>query len=237
MFKSNFNQPGKGIPKDAPKKKGFALFNEILIREFWTLMSLNILFIVACIPIVTAGAAYSAMYHVIIKMMRDEPVDLFVDFKAGFKKNWKQGTQVYVISVLVVAVFYTAYVFYTALHPLLFYVMNAALFYLVMAYIYVVPMLVSVDLPLKNVYKNSVSLSIVSLVRTIAATIIAIALVLATLMFFPVSTFYMLLIGFSLHAFIMAFFTYYAIRKYVEFHEEDGEQAEAELLLEEKVEI
>lgn len=220
MFKSNFDKPGKGIAKDAPKKQGFALFCEIFIREFWTLISLNVLFIFASIPIVTIGAANGAMYHVIIKMMRDEPVDLLSDFKYGFQKNWKQGSLVFLVTIMFAVVFYIAYVFYLGLHPWMIYVMNSLLFYVCMAYIYVYPMLVSVELPLKNIYKNSMRLSIISLLRSIAAMVWSIVIAFAVLMLFPFSLFYIFLIGITFSAFIIAFFTYYAIHKYVEYHED-----------------
>lgn len=230
MFKPNYDTPGKGIDPDAPPKKGFALFSEILIREFWTLISLNLLFLITSIPIVTIGAANGAMYHVIIKMMRDEPVDLIPDYKQGFKKNWKQGTQVYLITMVFALVFYTAYMFYIRLHPLIFYVMNSLLFYICMAYLYIYPMLVSVELPLKNIYKNSIRLPLIALPHSVSATVILIAISFVSLMFFPLSFIYILLIGITFSAFIVSFFTYSAIHKYVEFHEDTT----TDLLLEEK---
>ncbi|MFI3174481.1 MAG: DUF624 domain-containing protein [Bacillota bacterium] len=233
MFKSNYNNPGKGIPKDIPKKKGFALFAEIFIREFWTLVSLNVLFIFASIPVVTVGAAYGAMYHVIIKMMRDEPVDLTFDFKYGFKRNWKQSTQVYFITIFSAIILYVAYIFYGNLHSVMYYIMNSILFYMCMAYIYVFPMLVSVELNLKNLLKNSISLSVISLWRSILASILLITMVFITLLFFPVSIFYIFFIGMSFTSFVMGFFAYYAIHKYVEFHEDTTENLSLETTAEE----
>ncbi|MGO8352290.1 hypothetical protein ACC790_37800, partial [Rhizobium johnstonii] len=44
---------GPGISKDAPKRTGLALFAEILVRDWWEMVKLNILFILAALFVVT----------------------------------------------------------------------------------------------------------------------------------------------------------------------------------------
>ena len=60
-----------GIAKDAPQKKGFARYFEILWREFFPLIKLNLLFIISCLPIVTIPAALTAMNRITVTMVRD----------------------------------------------------------------------------------------------------------------------------------------------------------------------
>jgi hypothetical protein len=55
---------GPGIPKDAPTRKGLALFGEIVGREWWELVKLNLLFIVFALPLVTLPAAAFATTRV-----------------------------------------------------------------------------------------------------------------------------------------------------------------------------
>lgn len=50
LFSANYNRPGPGVPKDAPQKKGFARFFEILGRDMGNLFKVNLMFSVCCIP-------------------------------------------------------------------------------------------------------------------------------------------------------------------------------------------
>ena len=47
---ANYSKPGRGIRRDEPKKKGAALFFELLFRKFWSYVKLNILYFITCIP-------------------------------------------------------------------------------------------------------------------------------------------------------------------------------------------
>lgn len=46
----NFEKPGKGVYKDAPQKRGFFLFFEILLRKFWRISSLSLFYTLFSIP-------------------------------------------------------------------------------------------------------------------------------------------------------------------------------------------
>jgi len=37
------------------------------------LMILNLLFLITCIPVITIGAAWTSLYYVTLKMVKDEP--------------------------------------------------------------------------------------------------------------------------------------------------------------------
>ena len=50
LFNVNYNKPGKGIDKDAPKKKGLNLFYDIYFRKFWDIIKLNLLYLVTSLP-------------------------------------------------------------------------------------------------------------------------------------------------------------------------------------------
>jgi hypothetical protein len=47
-----WTKEGKGIDKHAPKRTGLALFGEIIASEGWELVKLNLLFILASLPLV-----------------------------------------------------------------------------------------------------------------------------------------------------------------------------------------
>ena len=64
--------------------------NEALTRVF-DLLLLNLLWLFFCIPILTMGTAYAALYTVTLSWMRGEEVPVVKTFFAAFRKNLKQG--------------------------------------------------------------------------------------------------------------------------------------------------
>ncbi|MCM2442409.1 YesL family protein [Agrobacterium vitis] len=81
-----WTKEGKGIAKDAPKRTGLALFCEIIGREWWELVKLNLLFLVAALPIVTLPAALFATASVCRSMVEDRNVYLLRDFIEAFRR-------------------------------------------------------------------------------------------------------------------------------------------------------
>lgn len=67
--------------------KLFSLLNKLTL-----LMELNILVLLCCLPVVTAGAAFSSMHNVLLKIYRDEEKRVVPDFFQAMKSNLKNGT-------------------------------------------------------------------------------------------------------------------------------------------------
>lgn len=67
------------------------------------LMILNLVFLITCIPIVTIGAAWTSLYYVTLKMIRDEDAYIVRSYFKSFKQNFKQATVMWLI-LLVLAV-------------------------------------------------------------------------------------------------------------------------------------
>jgi uncharacterized membrane protein YesL len=59
--------------------------------KLWDLIWLNVLTIIFSIPIVTAGAAVTAMHYVELKILRNEEYGITAAFFRSFKMNLKQG--------------------------------------------------------------------------------------------------------------------------------------------------
>ena len=76
------------------------------------LMILNLLVIVTCIPVITVGASFSALHYVIIKMIRDEETYITKMYFKSFKENFVQGTILWLIEALVIAVFIGDYLIF-----------------------------------------------------------------------------------------------------------------------------
>lgn len=50
LFNPNYDKPGKGVRKDEPEKKGAALYWELFSRKWRSYITLNILYVLTCIP-------------------------------------------------------------------------------------------------------------------------------------------------------------------------------------------
>ena len=215
MFGKNYNKPGKGIPKDEPKKKGIALFFDIFVREFWNLVGLNLIFIITSIPIFTIGASYSALNSVIIKMFRDISIDVIPDYKQAFKENFKQGTIASIINITIIVAVFFSYNFYYHFNEFIAYIVLGISFIIIMIFTYVFPLIASVDLSIKNIYKNSMILGSVCLKQSVLALLFTIVSNFIALILPPVAITLALFIGFSFFAFTNGFLAYKGIIKYI----------------------
>ncbi len=99
----NYETPGPGIDKNAPKKTGFALFWEIFVSKFWSFIPLSLLYIVMCLPIVSIGFADVGITYITRNYARQKPVFMVSDFFSTIKKNWKQALVVGMINLIVTA--------------------------------------------------------------------------------------------------------------------------------------
>ena len=69
------------------------------------LMLLNILTAILCLPIITAGAAITALHYVSLKMVRGEEGYIFKDYMRSFKQNFKQATAIWAIGLVIILIF------------------------------------------------------------------------------------------------------------------------------------
>lgn len=65
------------------------------------LMWLNILTLVCCMPIVTAGAAMTALHYSALKIARNEECYITKDYFKSFKENFRQGTIIWLIQLFI----------------------------------------------------------------------------------------------------------------------------------------
>lgn len=77
----------KNAPQEEPKT-AFARFVLLIWREGFTLVKLNLLFLLSCLPILTTGPALGALAAIAGKLVRDEPILLWQDYWAAFRKTF-----------------------------------------------------------------------------------------------------------------------------------------------------
>ena len=63
-----------------------------LLNKMTLLLGLNLLVLLCCLPVVTAGAALCSMHSVLLKIYRDEEKYVMSDFFQAMKSNMKNGT-------------------------------------------------------------------------------------------------------------------------------------------------
>lgn len=152
------------------------------------LMWLNILTIFLCLPIVTAGAALTAMNYMALKIVRDEECYVTKGFFKSFKENFKQATIIWLMLLLVVVILCVDfYVFTHAETPvngvIQVAVMVAAILVLFTS-MFLFPVLAKFDNTIMKTIKNSLILSLVQFPKTILMIILYLIPVIITLYVF-----------------------------------------------------
>ena len=214
FFTPDFEKPGPGISKDAPPKKGIALFFEILVREFWQLIKLNLIFILACIPIVTIGAAVSGLSKSTTKMVRDVPNDVWDDFKDGFKENLRQTFLPGIIVLLLFVGSFLGLILYRE-QPFLQTASLIVLLLMTSISIHFLPMFTSTTVSARESVRNACLLSILRFYLTIPTALFCIFYIEAQLLLLPFSIPFTIFLGFSIPSFVASFTAWGGIRRHI----------------------
>ena len=80
-----------------------------VIDKFGDLFFLNIYFFITCIPIVTIGAAFTALYTVTNKMVKDDESPVKEAYFKAFRENLKQGTIIWIVDLIYLFLMYLQY--------------------------------------------------------------------------------------------------------------------------------
>ncbi len=122
----------------------------------WNLILVNLLTLLTCIPVITAGASLSAMYDVLLRIRRKEEGVIHRNFFQAFRRNFAQATILWAMFALVFLSFAIDYRF-TVLYPDTF---PAAVRYVVVTAAFIVFMIFQYVFPLQAHFENSVFMTI-----------------------------------------------------------------------------
>lgn len=222
FFKSYYN-PGPGIDKNAPPKKGPTLYIELLTVDFWGFISLNMLYVICCLPVVTIGGATLSYNELCCKLLRNDHVFIISDFFNCFKQNFKKGI---LFSVVLLLVLFDLLIIYT---NAITYLENGldsegTIFWSIASMLsimltsltaYLIPMVANLDLDILLQLKNAFILMIIGGWRTLAVSAFNIAAFVLGFMYFPFSAIVFFILGFYILIFTNCFFTWPLIEKYV----------------------
>lgn len=120
---------------------------------------LNLVCILCCIPVVTAGASLTALYYVTLKMIRNEEAYIFRSFFQSFKQNFRQATVINLIMLAAAFVLYLDTKIVGGMETSTGKVLGIifALFTLIylIVFLYVYPLLAKFYNSIKNTFKNA----------------------------------------------------------------------------------
>ena len=232
LFTKNYNDSGSGVSKKAPQKKPFFRFFEIFGNKFWTIMHINLVYVLFCLPIVTFGPATAAMTTLMRNIYLEKPQFVFHDFFEAFKKNFKRSFVIGLFDIAVIALAVFSYAFYvpnldTQENYWFYYALTMAaevIFLLMNFFIY--PQIVALDLSMPAILKNSLILAFVNL----KGNLISLALFIIYFVLYIFFGVYVLvfapILPFGWMGFVVTFTCYPAIQKFIinPFFEARGEK-------------
>ncbi|MFA5658503.1 MAG: DUF624 domain-containing protein [Oscillospiraceae bacterium] len=208
-------------------------FFRIFLSKFWNLITLNLLYIICIVPVVTFGPATAAMTKILRNYSQERSCFLFSDFFSAFKSNFKQAFIIGLFDVIAIAAYIYGIIYYAkaastngGTYTLLFSSLLFSLFYLIMAHFYIYLMIVSIKLPLGKIIKNSLILAIIELKRNALTLLITLAIFALLILTFPYSIAVIPFIPLSFMGLIVCYNSYPIIRKHViqPYYEQLGEQ-------------
>ena len=153
---------------------------------------LSVIWLVFCIPIFTAGAATTALYYTVNKVIRNSRGYIWKEFWSSFKSNFKQSTIVWLILMLIYVIMsmdlYIMYQYAKAGATIgNFYMVFVVLMALVTMWAgYVFPYMARFENTTKQVLKNTVLIAIGNLQWSFLLLILILVAVVALLYFPPV---------------------------------------------------
>lgn len=225
----NNNVAGPGVSKK--RKKPFFRFWELFWNKFWTFFTMNVIYVVACLPVVTFGPATAALTAMMRNVYLERPQFIWHDFWQEFKKNFKQSFVIGLVNLAEVVVAVLSYRQYLATEEmtsslrLMFIGAFAAQTIFLLMNFYIYPQIAALDMKLGQIVKNSVILVFANL----PGELIVLAFLTgfgALLVFFTLpAVFFLPFIPGAWMIFLSVFCCYPAIQKLIinPYYEQSGE--------------
>lgn len=194
------------------------------------IMILNVVFVICCLPVVTIGASWTALYYVTLKMVKNEESYIVRSFLKSFKDNFKQSTVIWLIllslGVILGLDIWIMLGVSAAWGKILLYVFFAILILYLFTLSYVFPLLARFDNTNKNTVKNAFLMSIRHLPWTVLLfllTYLPLILFLFLTGIFFITLPLWLIAGFGLLAFISSYIFVRIFKNYMPSEESEEE--------------
>lgn len=205
--------------------------------KFWSVLILNVLWIICSIPIFTIGASTTAVYYVTLKLVRNEDGYVIRSFFRSFKENFKQATTLWLIFLFAGAILgldlwailnlnvFPAGWFRSALVAV--FIVALVLWLVLVTYIF--PLLARFENTSRQAVWNALLISIRYIGSTFGMLLFDLGILF--LMFGVFTSLFMF--GFPLLAFANSFFFERIFRRYIPKEEEEKEREMRPLFMDE----
>lgn len=149
---------------EAPLMQGLGKICDLLL--------LNILTVLLSLPLITMGAAVTALYDAMWRVLRDEG-GIYKNYFLAFKNNFKQATIIWLMAAFTGGLLVFSMLFYVTNSMKLF-VVFAAIFFLLwaVAVAWVFPLQSRFENPIKHTIKNAVLCGLGQFPRTILMVVL-----------------------------------------------------------------
>ena len=195
--------PDSGPERDLPEKTGMARFWELIKEELATVLIVNPLFLITCVPIITIPPALFSLHAISHKIIQEKAVSCVRDYFTAFRQGWKRAYGAFFLTFLPMgAAGYGAlfYLRHTAEYPILIVAFALCIT------IFLITMLASTYLygllcrgkPLRDAVRTALLLGVAKPLRALLAALCYYGLPLLAVLYFPLSGAYLVLLGFSL---------------------------------------
>lgn len=182
---------------------------------------LNILWLICCVPVVTAGAATTALFTVTLKMVKNEESYIFREYIKALRRNFKQSTIIWVILLAIMMVLGTDYYIMgqwdsQLRYPMLTVIILAGLVFLFVA-LYIFPLVAKFENTVREYFKNAALMSIKHLPYTMILAVIyviqvyACVYMLVNYQYLPI----LILFGEAAFAYIMSYIYVKIFKTYI----------------------
>ena len=166
----------------------FSMDNPVFraIGKMVDLVWINILTLICALPVFTAGASFSAMYYMLLKMAEDRRDPLTSGFFHAFRENFRNATKVWLCALAALAVYgYNLYLLragvldgYGSVKKISLAVIVLILFAMIMLLNYTFALFARYDRGVKATIKNAAMLAVAFFPRSLCMTV---------LVFFPLA--------------------------------------------------
>lgn len=205
------------------------------------MMKLVLLTVIMCVPMITTGPAQAGFTYILRNYSREEHAFIWGDFKDAARSNFRQSLIVGTINFIVTFLTIMAIMAYGQIQGTVGLVGLAVMFQMLLLFacmnIYIYQLMVTFELTLKQLYKNALILAIVRFIPNLLILLLTAFIVFLSFgLIFPFNPLiglvpYLFLLV-SLTGFIINFYAWRTIRKYIisriEEEEDDDDEGEDE---------
>ncbi|NLT12627.1 MAG: DUF624 domain-containing protein [Clostridiaceae bacterium] len=167
-----------------------------LMNRLVDIVVLSLLTMLLCLPIITIGAAFTALYSVLLKVIRETDQNIIRTYFKAFKSNFFKSTVLWAIMAVVIFILYMDFYLLSAVamanEDLIRIVLLIISAFIAMVGSYIFPMQAQFENSIFGTIKKSFLICIMNLPRSIAILGVLLCPILVVL-FFPETVYFLLI--------------------------------------------